>query len=96
MSSWMQATLKPLTLSETHTQVLGTVHGFATGCAECVQVGSSSINGPPALPVFNVIKLVPAPADPIPGCQVAPPPLPELVNGEEHYELETILDSRLL
>ena len=46
-------------------------------------------------PVFNVVKLMPALADPIPGRQVAPLPPPELVDGEEHYKLKSVLDSRL-
>src|SRR6202041_3081349 len=46
-------------------------------------------------PVFPVVKLKPAPADPIPGRQSKPPPDPILVDGEEHYEVEAILDSRM-
>lgn len=45
-------------------------------------------------PVFNVIKLMPAPSDPIPGRRADPPPPPELIDDEEHYEVEEILDSR--
>jgi transposase InsO family protein len=49
-------------------------------------------------PVFNVVKLLPAPKDPIPGRQPEPPPPPVLVEeaGDEHYEVEQVLDSRLL
>jgi hypothetical protein len=46
-------------------------------------------------PVFNVVKLTPAPADPIPGRRVRPSPPPELVDGEEEYAVEQILDSRM-
>ena len=46
-------------------------------------------------PVFNVVKLTPAPADPIPGRHPKPPPPPELVDGEEEYEVEEILDSKM-
>jgi transposase InsO family protein len=46
-------------------------------------------------PVFPVVKLMPAPADPIPGRRSEPPPDPILVDGEEHYEVEAILDSRV-
>jgi hypothetical protein len=46
-------------------------------------------------PVFLVVKLMPAPADLIPGRQSDPPPDPILVNGEEHYEVEAVLDSRI-
>jgi hypothetical protein len=46
-------------------------------------------------PVFNVVKLTPAPSDPIPGRRPAPPPPPELVDGEEEYIVEEILDSRV-
>ena len=44
-------------------------------------------------PVFNVVKLLPAPVHLILGRQAALPPPPELVDGEEHYELESVLDS---
>ena len=46
-------------------------------------------------PVFPVVKLMPAPVDPIPGRRSHPPPDPVLVEGEEHYEVEAILDSRI-
>jgi hypothetical protein len=45
-------------------------------------------------PVFNIVKLLPAPVDPIPGRQAKPPPPPELIDGEEHYEVEQVLNSR--
>ena len=44
-------------------------------------------------PVFNVIKLLPTLSNPIPGWKASPPPLPELVDREEHYVVEWILDS---
>ena len=44
-------------------------------------------------PVFNVIKLLLTPSDPIPGQKTSPPPPPELVDREEHYVVEQILDS---
>ena len=46
-------------------------------------------------PVFNVVKLTPAPVDPIPGRRTAPPPPPELIDGEEEYVVEEILNSRM-
>jgi len=45
-------------------------------------------------PVFHVVKLMPVPNDPI-GRQVRPPPAPTVLGGEQHYEVESILDSRL-
>jgi hypothetical protein len=46
-------------------------------------------------PVFNVVKFTLAPMDPIPGRHVPPPPPPELIDGEEEYVVEEILDSRI-
>ena len=46
-------------------------------------------------PVFNVVKLTPAPHDPIEGCHPIPPPPPELIEGEEEYLVEEILDSKM-
>ena len=45
-------------------------------------------------PAFNVIKLTLAPEDPVPGQCPHPPPLPEIINGEEEFIMEEILDSR--
>jgi len=45
-------------------------------------------------PVFPVVKLTLAPPDPF-RCPNKPPPLPEIIEDEEHYEVEEILDSRL-
>ena len=39
-------------------------------------------------PVFNVVKLLRAPEDPIPGWKAHLPPPPEMVDGEEHYVVE--------
>jgi len=46
-------------------------------------------------PVFNVVKLTPSPADPIAGRHPTLPPPPELVEGEEEYLVEEILDSKM-
>jgi hypothetical protein len=46
-------------------------------------------------PVFNIVKLTPAPDDPIEGRQPKLPPPPELVEGEEEYLVEEILDSKM-
>jgi len=46
-------------------------------------------------PVFNVVKLSSAPDDPIVGRRRNPPPPPELVDGEEEYIVEEILNSRM-
>ena len=47
-------------------------------------------------PIFNVVKLSWAPPDPIPGRQSSLPPLPEIVDGEEEWVVEEILDSRMV
>jgi hypothetical protein len=47
-------------------------------------------------PVFNIVKLLPAPEDPIPVRRARPPPPLETVNGEEHYIVEQILESRFV
>ncbi len=46
-------------------------------------------------PVFNVVKLTPSPADPIASRHLTLPPPPELVEGEEEYLVEKILDSKM-
>ena len=46
--------------------------------------------------VFNVVKLTPALPDPIPGRRALPPPPPELVEGEEEWIVEEILDSKIM
>ena len=46
--------------------------------------------------MFNVVKLLPATEDPIPGQRVQQPPPLEIIDGEEHYVVEKILDSQLL
>ena len=47
-------------------------------------------------PVFNIVKLTPAPEDPIQGRRPQPPPLPEIIDGEEEWVVEEILDSRVV
>ena len=47
-------------------------------------------------PVFNVVKLTPAPEDPIAGRCAPPQPLPEIVNREEEWVVEEILDSKVI
>ena len=66
------------------------------------QVGNGAyrLRLPPSMsrirPVFNVVKLSLAPPDPIPGRRAQPPPLPEIVNGEEEWVVEEILDSKMV
>jgi len=45
-------------------------------------------------PVFNVVKLTPAPDDPITGQKTEDYPLPIVIDGEAEWEIEEILDSR--
>jgi hypothetical protein len=49
-------------------------------------------------PVFNVVKLTPASEDPTPRRRAVPPPLapPEIVDGEEEWVVEEILDSKMM
>ena len=47
-------------------------------------------------PVFNVVKLLPAPSDPIPGRLPQPPPPPEIISREEEWIVEEILDSKMI
>jgi hypothetical protein len=44
-------------------------------------------------PVFPMVKLSITHPDPIPGRRPAPPPPPTLIDGEDKYEVEAILDS---
>jgi len=46
-------------------------------------------------PVFNVVKLSLASPDPIVGRHPDPPPPPELIEGEEEYIVEEVLNSRM-
>jgi len=46
-------------------------------------------------PVFNVVKLSPAPDDPIVRRRQNPQLLPELIDGEEEYIVKKILNSRM-
>ena len=45
-------------------------------------------------PVFNVVKLTPAPEDPITGRKMEDHPLPIVVDREVEWEVEEILESR--
>jgi len=45
-------------------------------------------------PVFNVVKLTPAPDDPIPGRKLTDHPPPIIIDGELEWEVEEILNSR--
>ena len=62
--------------------------------------GAYRLKLPPSLsrlhPVFNVVKLTPAPPDPIPGRRPKPPPPPELIDGEEEWIVEEILDTKMI
>jgi len=44
-------------------------------------------------PVFNVVKLSATPEDPILGRKPKPLPLPVVIDREEEWEVEEILDS---
>src|SRR6266568_8810983 len=46
-------------------------------------------------PVFNIVKLTLAPADPILGRCRNPPPSLELIDSEEEYVVEKVLNSRM-
>jgi len=66
------------------------------------QVGNGAyrLRLPPSMgrlhPIFNVVKLSLAPLDPIPGYRTSPPPLPEIMDGEEEWVVEEILDSQMV
>ena len=47
-------------------------------------------------PVFNTVKLTPVLEDPILGQRPQPPPLPEIIDREEEWVVEEILDSRVV
>ena len=47
-------------------------------------------------PVFNIVKLSPVPEDPIPRRHPLPPPLPEIIDREEEWVMEEILDSKVI
>ena len=62
--------------------------------------GAYRLRLPPSMsrlhPVFNVVKLTSAPSDPIPGRLSEPPPPLEIVDGEEEWIVEEILDSKVI
>ena len=66
------------------------------------QVGNSAyhLNLPASMsclhPVFNVVKLTPAMEDPIPRRHILPLPPLEIINGEEEWVVEEILDSKIV
>ena len=66
------------------------------------KVGNSAyqLQLPPSMsrlhPVFNVVKLTPAPVNPIKGCHPHPPPLLEIIDGEEEWVVEEVLDSKMM
>jgi len=94
-SSLMLVTFRPLDL---HINFLTGLGPFLINS----QVGNSAYRLclPPSMgrlhPVFNVVKLSLAPMDPIPGCRTSPPPLLEIVDGEEEWVVEDILDSQMV
>ena len=47
-------------------------------------------------PVFNVVKLTLPPDDLVPGWRLRPPPLPEIIDREQEFIVEEILDSRVI
>ena len=65
-----------------------------------VRNGAYHLHLPPSMsrlhPVFNVVKLTPAPDDPITGCPPHPPPFPEIIDGVEEWIVEEILDSQMI
>ena len=64
--------------------------------------GAYRLHLPPSMsrlhPVFNVVKLTLALAlaDPIIGCWTNPPPLSEIIQGEEEWIVEEILDNKMM
>ena len=66
------------------------------------QVGNSAyhLNLPASMsrlhPVFNVVKLTPAIEDPIPRRHILPLPPQKIINGEEDWVVEEILDSKIV
>jgi hypothetical protein len=65
----------------------------------CVGRGTYHLALPPHFsrlhPMFPVVKLSVALPDPIPGRRPAPPPPLTLIDGEDEYEVEAILDSQM-
>ena len=47
-------------------------------------------------PVFNIVKLTPAPVNPIEGHRLHPPMLLEIIDKEEEWVVEEVLDSKMM
>ena len=47
-------------------------------------------------PIFNVVKLTPALKDPIQGQCLLPPPLPEIIDRQEEWVVEEILNRKMI
>ena len=62
--------------------------------------GAYQLRLPPSMsslhPAFNVVKLTPAPVDPIEGHHLCPPPLPDIIDREEQWVVEEVLDSKMM
>src|SRR5271156_2990565 len=62
--------------------------------------GAYRLKLPPSMsrlhPVFNVVKLFPALPDPIPGRHPKAPPPPEIIEGDEEWIVQEILDSKMM
>jgi len=60
----------------------------------CLPSPPTAVHEPPP-PRLSSGQTVAAPPDPISGRQSRPPPDPVLVDGEEEYEVEVVINSRM-
>jgi len=82
------------TVQKAGTPLPGPLHGGTSRRSKCLLSPTAQVHEPPPprLPSGQTDDCTP---DPIPGRRSRPPPDPVLVDGEEEYEVEAVINSRM-